>query len=389
MVKTKHKARAARCGVIMPTSQLLVVCSMAMATCNVSVLDHGALGDGVHDDSAAFQAALDTAAPTGGCVWVPPVRLGAGYVITGGVTVPYGVSLVGAVGPPTAAWPYGPPGDFNNTGGSRILARPETVSTPGAVAQPLFSIAAYSTIRGLLVDYDRMPYPTDDQLRDNRSSPFFYPSFARAAEHFYTDHLPVIGPTFYVAGGKGVTFEDVEGVCYMDFIYMQQAGITNLRRVRGWGYGTLVAVVLAEDVVTVDTLSFSHGTTERTAGSYNPADCVPGATGAGSERCRGNFTWLPAIVAASPRNVGVWLGRADGYQASNLFFFAVNTALRLGYSADAPMINPITRTAETGLPLASGPWGAVAGLMVWVPGVEDHVHPLPSNSPCAPCSNRP
>jgi hypothetical protein len=49
----------------------------------VNVLDFGAKGDGITDDSAAFQVAVDSLVDTGGVVWVPPDRK---YVV-GNVTV--------------------------------------------------------------------------------------------------------------------------------------------------------------------------------------------------------------------------------------------------------------------------------------------------------------
>ena len=60
---------------------------------------------GAHDDSDAFQAAVQAAAPTGGCVHVPPVQHGAGYVLTKTVKVPHGVKIQGeATGMTPPAW---------------------------------------------------------------------------------------------------------------------------------------------------------------------------------------------------------------------------------------------------------------------------------------------
>ena len=42
-----------------------------IGTASVNVLDKGALGDGVHDDTAAFQAAVAALPSTGGTVVVP------------------------------------------------------------------------------------------------------------------------------------------------------------------------------------------------------------------------------------------------------------------------------------------------------------------------------
>ena len=76
----------------------------------------------------------------------------------------------------------------------------------------------------------------------------------------------------------------------------------------------------------------------------------------------GNYTVCPAIVALSPRNVGLWLGRADGYRVTDFFAFGVNTAVRLG-CADKGMYtlrDPFTQQPAPAL----GPWGSISQLMV-------------------------
>jgi hypothetical protein len=57
---------------------------------NVKSSPYLAVGDGVADDTAAIQSAID-AAPLGGIVWFP---VGT-YLITGRLSVPAGVTLVG------------------------------------------------------------------------------------------------------------------------------------------------------------------------------------------------------------------------------------------------------------------------------------------------------
>ena len=84
------------------------------------------------------------------------------------------------------------------------------------------------------------------------------------------------------------------------------------------------------------------------------------------------MTILPAIVALDSNNVGLWMGRADGYMANELFFFGVNTAVRLGFAPGngTEMRNPVTgklatsRAAPLGsLTPANGPWGSISGML--------------------------
>ncbi len=66
----------------------------------VNVQDFGALGDGLHDDAPAIQAALDSLAKQGGVVYLP-----AGlYRMASGVTVPMGVNVEGITTATTGPW---------------------------------------------------------------------------------------------------------------------------------------------------------------------------------------------------------------------------------------------------------------------------------------------
>ena len=142
----------------------------------------GANPDGITDNTAAFQAAVNAANPTGGCVRVPPVPLGKGYVLTGTVTLGVGVSLIGTpAGMPTVPWCYGAPGDVNTTGSARIFARPaaNTYNQETGAGMPLFVVRSGCTVRGLLIMYDRMPFPTDAEFTDT-ASPWIFKSKVKA-----------------------------------------------------------------------------------------------------------------------------------------------------------------------------------------------------------------
>ncbi len=63
---------------MIPASALLAVSTQASTaprqrgSARIDVRDHGARGDGMHDDTGAFQAAIDALPPEGGTVRVPP-----------------------------------------------------------------------------------------------------------------------------------------------------------------------------------------------------------------------------------------------------------------------------------------------------------------------------
>ena len=233
-----------------------------------------------------------------------------------------------------------------------------------------------SCCRGLNIIYDTMPFPTDAEFADPASK--FHiragtnTSVASAA--FYRDHVPRVGPTFYCVAATRVVIEDVVGSRFRDFIYFAPGGgQSHVRRVHGWGYGRFVTVEAAEDVFSFDTLRFIVN-----AGPDGFGDAPPAAACAGQKpephACLGNYTVLPALVAVSDGNVGLWLGRCDGYVASDLFMFGVNTAVRLGYAPGRNALrNPVTGALATGRKPgtpqgaqdpATGPWGAVSRLMV-------------------------
>lgn len=97
----------------------------------VNVLDFGAVGDGVADDTAAIQAAVDAVAATGGAIYFPVPRI---YKITAqiNVTSDYAVTLYSEMGPDNTSSPD------------------SYISIGNAIAGAVFNISARgSTIRGL------------------------------------------------------------------------------------------------------------------------------------------------------------------------------------------------------------------------------------------------
>eukprot|EP00937_MAST-01D_sp_MAST-1D-sp2_P002641 g2641.t1 len=354
------------------------------------VTTFGAVGDGVTDDTAAFIAAVAAAGPRGDCVRVPPVRAGAGagYVLSSTVTLTNGVHLVGSLAG------YAPPDSCytsNSTGGSRILARPKpsTYNATAGTGAPLIHLAGTGcAVRGLYINYDQMPFPTDRDLFDAQGA-YAYASFDDARRRFVAEHVPPVGPAIYVTSGVRVEIADVVGALFTWLVYFGGTGHgqSHVRRVQGWGYNALVTVEAATDVMSFDTLRMIINSAPYCLGA-RPAACdVPGAAVAGANRCLGNFTAVPAVVALRPSNVALWLGRADGYTARDLFAFGVHTAVRLGvapppvdpaadpYGGALALRNPVTGvfaadadakkpSGVPGVPSpATGPWGTVAQLM--------------------------
>ena len=58
---------------------------------------------------------------------------------------------------------------------------------------------------------------TDAQFSDPASR-YYYPNFTAAAANFLRDHVPEVGPTFYVTDGFRTVIEDVAGPDSLGFI---------------------------------------------------------------------------------------------------------------------------------------------------------------------------
>ena len=73
------------------------------------------------------------------------------------------------------------------------------------------------------------------------------------------------------------------------------------------------------------------------------------------------------FLIAVPDNAMHERHSADGYTAADLFFFGINTGVRLGYahgSAWTAMVDPVAGVEAQALAPATGPWGSFSQLMV-------------------------
>lgn len=123
--------------------------AIAQQPSRVSVTDYGAVGDGVTDDTSAFQSAMEAVSEKGGTVFVPV----GDYLIKTHLVVPPLVTLEGVWEIPTA---------WTQHKGSTLYA----VEGEGDVDGPAFiTLSANSTIKGLTIFYPNQkpdairPYP--------------------------------------------------------------------------------------------------------------------------------------------------------------------------------------------------------------------------------------
>ena len=117
----------------------------------LNVKTYGAVGNGITDDTAAFQFALDLAsAQNGGIVFVPTGT----YKIATHLTIPSHVTLEGVF--------RAPPGNYNGPVGSTLLAYEGAGDENGT---PFITMSDTSTIKGLMIFYPEqsdvtvVPYP--------------------------------------------------------------------------------------------------------------------------------------------------------------------------------------------------------------------------------------
>ena len=110
---------------------------------DVNAKDYGAIGDGVADDTAALQAALDAAATEGPVCLVPAGK----YRVDGALTVPPGVTFKGASeGVPHSEHPIG----------TVLLAYGGRGEVDG---EPLVTLKANAVIRNMTIHYPEQTLP--------------------------------------------------------------------------------------------------------------------------------------------------------------------------------------------------------------------------------------
>jgi len=313
-----------------------------------SVAAFGAVGDRETDDTAAFQAALDAAAPVGGWVYVPPLTKGKGYVLTHSLTVPEGVALIGSpsgVGSPVRAVFDLPE---QTVVGAKIFARPAASEYEGSRKNPLFNLLPGATVRGFWIMYDEQPLPSDEEFQDP-DSPYYYASYEAARAGFVKDHVKPYGPTFYAAMGINNVIEDIVCDRCFDFLYFAQSGKCHMNRITLYAYQHGFVFQYAPDVLHMSNMEWvPNGGPTSPGGPYN------GKT----------YTWAYGILVSQEEQVGIHLGQVDGYSFSDVTFFSLHTGIRFGHSTRFPMVNPVTGERIPALKPGTGPWGDFVALRI-------------------------
>jgi hypothetical protein len=137
----------------------------------VSVRDHGAVGDGVADDTQAFQTAMDAVGDAGGGIVEAPRGT---YRIDGTLSVPASVTLEGVFRAVPSHAGIRDRGQPMPDSGTVLLAYAGAGSEDG---DPFITINGNATLRGLVVFYPEQvtddiptPYPWTIAMRSNNPS---------------------------------------------------------------------------------------------------------------------------------------------------------------------------------------------------------------------------
>src|SRR4030042_120620 len=309
----------------------------------VSVTDFGAVGDGMHDDTAAFQSAIDSLVDTGGTVLVPSVGKGKGYVLKRIVYIKTGVTLIGSM----AGFAVNAEGVFpvpeNSITGVKIFARPQEMR------EPLFQMESGSTVRGFYIFYDEQSRPTDKEFQ-NENSPYYYPSFEAAKANFIKDHIKAYGPTFYLPWSNDCVIENIIADGYYDFLFLKWGVRLRMNGIYLSGISRGIVIQESIDVNIISDLEIIP--------IFGPTSPFASATTNESSH------WMYSIMAAQPDSVGIHMGISDGYSFDNLLFHGVNTAIRFGASEDYPIYNPVDDTYWVNTKPGTGPWGSLSNVLV-------------------------
>jgi hypothetical protein len=192
----------------------------------VSVKDFGAVGDGITDDTAAIQAAIDSLGTAGGVITVPS---GMKCLIDNNLTVNASVSLVGPhsfVGSPgsNASAPYG------SVGGSLLVNSARTITVKGG-----------ASLRGLLIYRKGMTFPAPD------STAFFGTAITIGGEDAAILCCMILGfaQAIYSSGKQRVRVNLVNIDCQSGILIDDCYDVSYIEQVHCWPFATITATAPA------------------------------------------------------------------------------------------------------------------------------------------------
>jgi hypothetical protein len=188
----------------------------------VSVEDFGAVGDGVVNDTAAIQAAIDSLGAAGGTVLIPN---GMKCVLDGNLTIRSNVSLVGPhtiVGSPqnNTSAPYG------SLGGALLLDSSRTITLNGG-----------ASLQGLLIYRKGMTFPAAD------SSAFAGTAITIGQDDAAVFQCMVLGFAQAIStnGAQRPRIYDTNIDCLAGVLINNCADICYLNNVHCWPFATIAA----------------------------------------------------------------------------------------------------------------------------------------------------
>lgn len=205
-----------------PTGATTPITVLSKLNGTVSVSDFGAVGDGVTNDTPAFQAALNSLGGKGGVVNVPK---GKKYLIDTALTIPVNAVLRGPyvfVGSPgnNASTPYGNMGCL--------------------IVNPSVSITCQSSagLEGLFIQRKGMTFPTVN------ASAFAGQAIVGAGDDVFVRSCFIVGfaKAFYTTGCQRTLLEDILFDCNNGLHIDNALDVPKLRSCHGWPFTTIQAV---------------------------------------------------------------------------------------------------------------------------------------------------